>query len=157
MWNVSSRNDHDVDVDDDDDDDDDDGLGENNSNNQEENNLNENDLDRVNHECYFEKSRPLSKAAQQILVPNFFSVVASILTYFLVGITSSFDSIRVYCIFTSKFYLFFFLLFKNSIHLIKYTKKKKIHNINMFSPLVTHTNINNIFSDFFSSFYIFLR
>jgi hypothetical protein len=86
MWNSSSKN----------------SLEESNSNNQDENNLNENDLDQVNYECCLVKSRPLTIAAQQILVPNFFSVAASILTYFLIGITSSFDSIRVYCIFTSK-------------------------------------------------------
>lgn len=70
-----------------------------NSNNNNNNAINE---DQTVYDCCFNSNnQPLTKAAQQILVPNFFSVSASILTYFLIGMTSSFDSIRVYCIFTS--------------------------------------------------------
>lgn len=67
-------------------------------------NMERNDLDESDDEIsnLYYTSGPLTKAAKKILVPNFFTVTASILTYFCIGVTSSFDSIRVYCIFTSK-------------------------------------------------------
>jgi hypothetical protein len=53
--------------------------------------------------------RVVTSICRQILVPNFYTLVSTVLTYFLIGMTSSFDSIRVYCFFLSKCLLFVFI------------------------------------------------
>jgi len=46
--------------------------------------------------------RIVTSMCRQILVPNFYTLITTVLTYFLIGMTSSFDSIKVYCLFLSK-------------------------------------------------------
>ena len=46
----------------------------------------------------------IGRAAENLLVPNFFALLASLLTYTIIGLTDPFNSIRVYSLFASKFF-----------------------------------------------------
>ena len=45
----------------------------------------------------------LTRAVRHLVIPNFFSMLASTVSYALTSMTDSFDAIRTYCIFTGLF------------------------------------------------------
>lgn len=43
---------------------------------------------------------------QKVIIPIFFSTLANLLSYLLIGLTICFDSLRIYCLIAGNFHLY---------------------------------------------------
>ena len=52
-----------------------------------------------------------AKLIHKIMIPNFFSLLTAILSYMLIGLTSAFDAVSIYCLFLCKILNIFVKIF----------------------------------------------